>query len=300
MRFGVLDGRAVVIKGDRAAAVSGDRTAGIGGDRAAGSARPSQGPLSGDPAVLLADWPRLRDWAAGLPDEAYDIPVDPAALGAPVPHPRQVFAVALNYPPHAAEAGYTPPEEPLVFTKFPTCITGPETTVALPPGKVDWEVELVAVIGRETYRVSEDRAWQSVAGLTVGQDLSERVSQLRGKPAQFSLGKSFPGFGPIGPVLVTPDEFDDPDDLEITGLLNGEVVQHDRTGSMIFPVPELIARLSAVLPLLPGDLVFTGTPAGVGNRMNPPRYLTAADELVSRVEGIGEIRQRFTAPDDDR
>lgn len=220
-----------------------------------------------------------------------------SAMAARVTAPLSRLAVALNYPPHAAEAGFTPPGEPLVFTKFPACITGPHTTVALPPGKVDWEAELVAVIGRETYRVSEDRAREAVAGLTIGQDLSERVTQLQGKPAQFSLGKSFPGFGPTGPVLVTPDEFADPGDLEITGLLNGEAVQHDRTKSMIFPVPELIARLSAVLPLFPGDLIFTGTPAGVGNRMNPPRYLTGDDELVSRIEGIGEIRQRFTAPE---
>lgn len=279
MRFGVLDGRAVVVKGDRAADV----------------ATASRWLLPRDPMALLEDWPRVREWAAGLSEKAYDIPVDPTTLGAPVPRPRQVFAVALNYPPHAAEAGFTPPDEPLVFTKFPACITAPHTTVALPEGKVDWEVELVAVIGRETYRVSEDRAWEAVGGLTIGQDLSERVTQLQGKPAQFSLGKSFPGFGPTGPVLVTPDEFDDPDDLEITGLLNGKAVQHDRTKSMIFSVPELIARLSAVLPLLPGDLIFTGTPAGVGNRMDPPRYLTAADELVSRIEGIGAIRQRFTA-----
>ncbi|MEU6355769.1 fumarylacetoacetate hydrolase family protein [Streptomyces sp. NPDC047072] len=278
MRIGVLDGRAVVVRGDRAVAVR----------------QASQGRLPDDPMALLDEWPRVRDWAAELPDDAFDLTVTPAALGAPVPRPRQVFAVALNYPPHAAEAGFTPPAEPLVFTKFPACISGPDTTVALPPGKVDWEVELVAVVGRETYRVSEEHAWDAVAGLTVGQDLSERVTQLQGKPAQFSLGKSFPGFGPTGPVLVTPDEFDDPDDLEITGLLNNEAVQHDRTKSMIFPVPELIARLSAVLPLFPGDLVFTGTPAGVGNRMDPPRYLTADDELVSRIEGIGEIRQGFT------
>lgn len=279
MRLGVLHGRAVLVSGERAADV----------------ARASQGSLSADPMALLEDWPRVRDFAAGLPEDAYDMTVDPAALGAPVPRPRQVFAVALNYPPHAAEAGFTPPEDPLVFTKFPSCVTGPYTTVALPAGKPDWEVELVAVIGRDTYQVGEDRAWEAVAGLTVGQDLSERVTQSRGKPAQFSLGKSFPGFGPTGPVLVTPDEFDDPDDLEITGLLNGAPVQHDRTKSMIFSVPDLIARLSAVLPLLPGDLIFTGTPAGVGNRMDPPRYLTAADELVSRIEGIGEIRQHFTA-----
>jgi 2-keto-4-pentenoate hydratase/2-oxohepta-3-ene-1,7-dioic acid hydratase in catechol pathway len=281
VRLGVLDHRAVVIDGDRAADV----------------ASASYGRLPADPMALLEDWQRLRDWAAGLPGAAFDLPVDPTALGAPVPRPRQVFAVALNYPPHAAEAGYDPPADPLVFTKFPACITGPHTRVVLPEGKVDWEVELVAAIGRRTYRVSEDRAWTAVAGLTVGQDLSERVTQARGRPAQFSLGKSFPGFGPTGPVLVTPDELDDPDDLEITGLLGGEVVQHDRTKSMIFPVPDLIARLSAVLPLLPGDLIFTGTPAGVGNRMSPPRYLTPGDELVSRIQGIGEIRQHFTTKD---
>ncbi|MGW0651629.1 fumarylacetoacetate hydrolase family protein [Streptomyces umbrinus] len=280
MRLAVIDGRAVLVRGDRAADV---RWA-------------SQGRLPTDPMALLEQWDRVRDFAAGLSDEAYDIEVDPAALEAPVPRPRQVFAVALNYPPHAAEAGFTPPDEPLVFTKFPTCVTGPRTTVELPEGKVDWEVELVAVIGRPAHHVPVSRAWETVAGLTVGQDLSERVSQLQGKPAQFSLGKSFSGFGPTGPVLVTPDEFDDPDDLEITGLLNGEAVQHDRTKSMIFPVPELIARLSAVVPLLPGDLIFTGTPAGVGNRRTPPRYLTEGDELVSRVEGIGEMRQHFTGP----
>ncbi len=275
MRLGVLGGRAVLADGDRAL------------DVGAASGLPS------DPMALLERWPELRDWAAGQPDSAYDLPLDHAALEAPVPRPRQVFAVALNYPPHAVEAGFTPPADPLVFTKFPTCVTGPQATVTLPEGKVDWEVELVAVIGRETRRVSEERAWESVAALTVGQDLSERVTQSRGVPPQFSLGKSFPGFGPTGPLLVTPDEFDDPDDLEITALLNGEVVQHDRTRSMIFPVAELIARLSAVVPLLPGDLIFTGTPAGVGNRRTPPRYLTEGDELVSRVQGIGELRQRF-------
>ncbi|MBG0830067.1 fumarylacetoacetate hydrolase family protein [Planomonospora sp. ID67723] len=281
MRLGVQDGRAVLVRDDRAADVA-----------ATG--------LPGDPAVLLERWPELRERADGLPDDVFDLPIDHGAWQAPVPNPRQVFAVALNYPPHAAEAGFEPPADPLVFTKFPTCLTGPRTTVTLPEGpggptgvKVDWEAELVVVIGRRAHRVPEDRAWEHVAGFMVGQDLSERVTQSRGTPAQFSLGKSFPGFGPTGPVLVTPDELADPDDLEITCLLNGEVVQHDRTGSMIFPVPDLIARISAVVPLLPGDLIFTGTPAGVGNRRTPPRYLGAGDELVTRVQGIGELRQRF-------
>jgi 2-keto-4-pentenoate hydratase/2-oxohepta-3-ene-1,7-dioic acid hydratase in catechol pathway len=274
VRLGVVGGRAVLVCAD---------------GRAADVAAASGGRFPADPMALLEQWERFRDWSPA----GHDDPIDQTALQAPVPRPRQVFAVALNYAPHAAEAGFTPPEHPLVFTKFPTCVTGPRTTVDLPPGKVDWEVELVAVIGRHTHRAGEDEAWAAVAGLMVGQDLSERVTQARGAPAQFSLGKSFPGFGPTGPLLVTPDELDDPDDLEISAVLNGETVQHDRTESMIFPVPDLIARLSAIVPLLPGDLVFTGTPAGVGNRRTPPRYLTEGDELVSRIESLGELRQRF-------
>jgi 2-keto-4-pentenoate hydratase/2-oxohepta-3-ene-1,7-dioic acid hydratase in catechol pathway len=238
--------------------------------------------------TVLSDWAAFTDWAATA-DLSTPIPFDLEDLDAPVPRPRQVFAVALNYPPHAAEAGYAPPTDPLVFNKFPSCITGPYWTVELPGDRVDWEVELVAVIGRGGHRIPAERAWEHVAGLTVGQDLSERRVQMLGTPPQFSLGKSFPGFGPTGPVLVTPDEVGD----AISCLLNGTVVQSASTKDMIFDVPDLVARLSAVCPLLPGDLVFTGTPAGVGNRMTPPRYLTPDDELVSRIEGIGELRTWF-------
>jgi 2-keto-4-pentenoate hydratase/2-oxohepta-3-ene-1,7-dioic acid hydratase in catechol pathway len=136
-------------------------------------------------------------------------------------------------------------------------------------------------------------AWDHVAGLTVGQDLSARDVQMLGSPPQFSLGKSFPGFGPIGPWLVTPDELRDPDDLGIGCAVNGEQMQSDRTSAMLFSVPETVARLSAICPLLPGDLIFTGTPAGVGNRMDPPRYLKPGDELVSTIEGIGTLTTRF-------
>jgi 2-keto-4-pentenoate hydratase/2-oxohepta-3-ene-1,7-dioic acid hydratase in catechol pathway len=281
VRLGVIGGRSVLV---------------TPAGHAVDIARASGGDLPADPMALLDQWPAVREWAAGYDVEADSKHLIPAVddFEAPVPRPRQVFAIALNYPPHAAEAGFTPPTDPLVFTKFPTCITGPRTTVALPDGHVDWEAELVAVIGRPVHRASRDRAWEAVAGLTVGQDLSERLTQSRGAPPQFSLGKSFPGFGPIGPLLVTPDEFADPGDLAITAVLNGETVQHDRTASMIFSVPELVERLSAIVPLLPGDLIFTGTPAGVGNRRTPPRYLAPGDELITRVEGIGELRQHFT------
>ncbi len=238
-------------------------------------------------------WDDLRAWAQSLTPDRIEqsVAVDDARLGAPSPSPRQVFAIGLNYRDHAAEAGFALPADlPPTFTKFPTCISAPHTGVQLPSGDVDWEVELVAVIGRRAERVPAERAWEHVAGLTVGQDFSERRVQMVGPVPQFSLGKSYPGFGPLGPCLVTPDEFVDRDDLALECAINGEQVQKGRTSQMIFPVAELIARLSAICPLLPGDVIFTGTPAGVGMARTPPRYLTPGDEVVSTIEGIGSLR----------
>jgi 2-keto-4-pentenoate hydratase/2-oxohepta-3-ene-1,7-dioic acid hydratase in catechol pathway len=218
---------------------------------------------------------------------------DPAAAGPPSPSPRQVFAVALNYSEHARESGFTPPGDPLFFTKFVSAFAGPVGEVRLPEGHVDWECELVAVISREAHEVAAEHAWDHVAGLTVGQDISERLLQRQGPAPQYSLAKSHPGFAPTGPVLVTPDELDDPDDLAIGCTLNGEVMQDSRTSNMIFPVAELISYLSRVVTLLPGDVIFTGTPSGVGMGRNPPVWIRPGDELVSRIEGIGELRQRF-------
>ncbi|WP_371552263.1 fumarylacetoacetate hydrolase family protein [Streptomyces sp. NBC_00554] len=249
----------------------------------------SEGRFTGD---LFEQWDDLAAWAPGA-DPSLARPYDEADLEAPVRAPRQIFAVALNYRPHTAEAGYEEPAAPLVFTKFPTCLTGPYATIELPPGHVDWELELVAVIGREAHRVPVEKGWDPVVALTVGQDLSERISQLAGRPAQFSLGKSYPGFGPIGPALVSLDEVPDRDDLELTCELSGQAVQHDRTGNMIFPIPRLVSYLSDFCTLLPGDLIFTGTPAGVGNRRVPQRFLTPDDELVSRIGGVGEMRHHF-------
>jgi 2-keto-4-pentenoate hydratase/2-oxohepta-3-ene-1,7-dioic acid hydratase in catechol pathway len=222
-------------------------------------------------------------------------PFEESALGNPVPAPRQIFAIGLNYADHARESRLDVPAVPPVFTKFASSLFGPRGDIALPPGQVDWEVELVAVIGRRAHRVSPHDAWDYVAGLSVGQDISERVLQMAGSPPQFSLGKSFPGFAPIGPVLVTPDEVPDKDDLELGCSVNGEQVQKGRTSEMVFPVPELIARLSAVTPLLPGDVVFTGTPAGVGLGRSPQRFLAAGDALHSYIVGIGEMHHRFVA-----
>lgn len=285
MRLATVDDRIVILAGDQELDV----------------ASASGGRFGPDPMAVLAQWEEFIAWAAeaghrdGGAGGAGGADPDTSRFGAPVPRPRQVFALALNYPLHADEVGLPRPAQPLVFTKYPTCLTGPDATVTLPSDHVDWEVELVVVVGQGGHRIPEHRAWRHVAGLTVGQDLTERRVQTAGRPAQFALGKSFPGFGPTGPVLVTPDEFVDPDDLALSNTLNGTVVQQARTSQMLFPVPELIARISAVVPLLPGDLIFTGTPAGVGQRSDPPRFLRPGDLLIGRVEGVGEIRTRFTA-----
>jgi len=164
----------------------------------------------------------------------------------------------------------------------------------LPPGgRTDWEIELVVVIGARAFQVSAAEAWQYVAGLTAGQDLSDRLMQMAATPPQFSLGKSYPGFSPMGPYLVTPDEFDNPDDLTLGCAVNGEEMQKGRTRDLIFTVAELIEYLSGAVPLLPGDVIFTGTPAGVGMGRSPQRFLRAGDDLVSFVAGVGELRQRF-------
>ncbi|HXA29991.1 MAG TPA: fumarylacetoacetate hydrolase family protein [Candidatus Angelobacter sp.] len=278
MRLGNLRGRAVLLAGTLCLDV----------------AEASAGLLPAAPGALLRDWDRFVLWARSTTLQP-STPFDPAQLGPPVPRPRQVFAVALNYPQHAGEAQLAVPEVPLIFTKFPGCIAGPGGTIALPQGNVDWELELVVVIARDAYRIAEESAWDAVAGVTVGQDISERRLQLNGAAPQYSLGKSYPGFGPIGPAIVTVDELPDRDDLELRCVLSGEEVQHDRTSSMVFSVPRLIAHISAVCPLYAGDLVFTGTPAGVGNRRSPQRFITAGDELVSRIEHVGEMRHRFAA-----
>lgn len=257
-------------------------------------AQATGGRFTHDAIEALERWDELAGTVPGLTGPVQ--PVDPAALGAPVPLPRQVFAIGLNYRDHAAESGVTNlPTEPVVFTKFPVCLTGPEATVALPSRSVDYEAELVVVIGRRAEHVAEDAAWSHVAGLMTGQDLSERRVQLAGPVPQFSMGKSFPGFGPTGPAIVSVDEFADPDALGLGCSVGGEVLQQGNTKDMIFPVPVLIARLSRICPLLPGDLIFTGTPAGVGLGKKPPRMLVPGETLTTFVESVGEIHTAFTA-----
>ncbi|MFI0353206.1 fumarylacetoacetate hydrolase family protein [Actinomadura sp. 9N407] len=281
MRVANLAGRAVLLVADGALDVH----------------KASGGLFGPDPQELYARWDELRAWEARGEASAEPQPYDAADLGPAVPAPRQVFAIGVNYREHAAESNIDVSERPPwppTFTKFPSCLAGPHVQVTLPDGLVDWEVELVVVIGRRTGRVTAAGAWGHVAGLTVGQDLSERITQLSGPvPQQYSLGKSYPGFGPIGPAVVTLDDLGDPDDLRIGCELNGETMQDARTSEMIFSVPELVERLSAVAPLLPGDVIFTGTPAGIGGTRTPPRFLEAGDELVSRIEGLGTLRTTF-------
>lgn len=248
-----------------------------------------------DPQAVFNRWAEFREWARSAPVGPGE-PFAKEELGAPAPWPRQVFAIGMNYRAHADEIGLPLGERPPVFTKFVTSITGPYCGVEHPGGNLDWEVELVVVMGRRAYRVSSADAWDHVAGLTVGLDLSERRLQHAGPDPQYSLGKSFPGFGPMGPDLVTPDELPDPNSLELGCLVNGEEVQRDVTGNMVFPVPELISCLSSVTPMLPGDVIFTGTPSGVGERRTPARFLHVGDEVVGYVRGIGEIRTQIVSP----
>jgi 2-keto-4-pentenoate hydratase/2-oxohepta-3-ene-1,7-dioic acid hydratase in catechol pathway len=256
----------------------------------------SGGQFEADPAAIYPRWREFTAWAgsASRPDPE---PFAPEALGSPSPAPRQSFGVGLNYDDHAAESGFGRPEgSPPIFTKFPSCITGAYGEIMLPPGgHTDWEVELVAVIGETAHNVPAAAAWQHVAGVAVGQDVSERIVQLAASPPQFSLGKSFPRFGPIGPYLVTLDELDNPDDLELGCSVNGEQMQKGRTSNLIFSVPELIEQLSRVTPLLPGDVIFTGTPGGVGMARKPQRWLAPGDVLTSYIEGLGEMRHTFVA-----
>ena len=257
----------------------------------------SDGRFPANPQAIFEEWDALREWADGK-EQLADTAIDPGKLAAPTPAPRQVFAMALNYAEHVAEARMQRPASPSVFTKFPASITGPHDTITLPCATVDWEVELVVAIGRTADRVSESAAWSHVAGLMVGQDLSERRLQLAGSPPQFSLGKSYRGFAPLGPSLLSVDAVRDPDDLALGCDLDGEVMQDGRTRDMLFTIPEQISRLSAVCPLLPGDIIFTGTPAGIGGVRTPPRFLTPGAVLRSWVETVGQLTNRFTAGPD--
>ncbi len=268
---------------------SNDRAVLVLGDEIADVARVSDGRFGPDPMSVYDDWAAFVEFAKDVTKGT--APLVDANLRCPVPAPRQVFAIGLNYRSHAEESGMAVPEVPATFTKFPASLAGPFDEIEIVGETIDWEVELVAVIGTRADRVGEADAWRHVAGLTIGQDISDRHLQFAAG-AQFSLGKSRRGYGPMGPWVVTVDEVPNPDDLALGCSVDGEKVQDARTSDLIIGVPRLIAELSAVLPLLTGDVIFTGTPAGVGIARQPPKFLAAGQILESWIEGIGTIRNR--------
>jgi 2,4-diketo-3-deoxy-L-fuconate hydrolase len=269
-----------------------DRLALVLPDGVADVGTASDGRFGPDPMSAYEDWTAFAEWAATVTQATG--PLEEGRLRCPVPRPRQVFAIGLNYRSHAEESGMAVPEVPATFTKFPAALGGPFDDVEIAGDGVDWEVELVAVVGVQADHVSAADAWRHLAGVTVGQDISDRPLQFAAG-MQFSLGKSRRGYGPMGPWVVTADELRDPDDLALGCSVDGEVVQDARTSDLIFSVPGLVEELSAVLTLLPGDVIFTGTPSGVGMARKPPRYLQPGQVVESWIEGIGTIRNRCVA-----
>ncbi|MBV30108.1 MAG: fumarylacetoacetate hydrolase [Actinobacteria bacterium] len=247
----------------------------------------SNGAVSVDPMEAIRHSVLLHAFADRLDDYEPSGVVDEVKLGAPVPEPRNCYGIGLNYQLHVDEASMKTPSVPMVFTKFPSCITGPDADVMLRSDQCDYEGELVIVIGKKGKDITERDAWGHILGFTVGQDFSDRSVQFKDDPPQFNLGKSFDTFGPIGPFLVSIDTFHDPADLEILTRVNGVIRQRDRTSNMIFRVPELVAYLSTITSLATGDIIFSGTPEGVGFRNG--FYLQNGDVVETIIEGIGTM-----------
>lgn len=213
-------------------------------------------------------------------------------IGACVATPVNFIAVGLNYADHAAESGMPVPAEPILFSKAPNCISGPSDDVIIPPGSsgLDWEIELAFVIGKRAWNVEESNAMQHIAGFCICNDVSERAWQLEGT-GQWLKGKSAPTFGPLGPWLVTGDEIDDLGNLGMELKVDGKTMQSGSTRTMIFDVSFLLSYISRFIELLPGDVITTGTPPGVGMGMKPPVFLKAGNVMDLAIEGLGEQRQ---------
>jgi len=212
-------------------------------------------------------------------------------IGAAVARVETFYAIGLNYAQHAAEAGMEPPKEPILFNKSASCLAGPNDPLTLPKGseKSDWEVELGVVIGKRAQNVSVEEALSYVAGYCVINDVSERAYQIE-RGGQWTKGKSAPGFGPVGPYLVTADEVPDPQALGLRLSLNGEMVQDNFTSDMIFSVAEIVSHMSEFMALVPGDVIATGTPEGVGMGMKPQRFLRVGDVMELEIDGLGSQR----------
>lgn len=249
-----------------------------------------------DRSFFASDGPgRLATWLQAEESVCPEVPAD-ARLGACVGLPSKLVCIGLNYSDHARETGATPPAEPVLFFKSTTSICGAFDDIVIPPGstKTDWEVELAVVIGQRATRVPESKAMSHVAGYALHNDVSERHWQME-RGGQWVKGKSFDTFAPLGPYLVTCDEIPDPQNLKLWLTVNGERVQDGSTANMIFGVATLVSYVSQCMTLLPGDVISTGTPAGVGLGMKPPRYLAPGDVVELGVEGLGSARQRVVA-----
>jgi len=213
-----------------------------------------------------------------------DIDLDPPVI------PRNVFAVGLNYKKHAEEANLELPPFPMIFTKHSTCISGPKSDICMKSDMVDYEAELVFVIGKGGKDISKEDAWNHVAGLCVGQDISDRPVQFHATPPQFNLGKSFDTFGPIGPYIVSKDLFDNKESLKLQCWVNDELRQETLTDDLIFDIPYLVSYISEFITLNTGDVIFTGTPEGVGATQG--KFLKDGDILKTTIEGIGTLENK--------
>ncbi len=277
-------------------AVIGGRTTLIVGDRAVDAARAGDDVALADPRAVFDVWPTLHELAARLgSDGVDDAPVlDPAALQRPVPVPLQAFGIGLNYADHAGESAMALPDNPLVFPKFSSSIVGPNEPVATRSRSLDWEAELVVVIGVDCFEVPTGDALSVIAGYTVGQDLSDRVVQFEnGSNPQFGLGKSAPGFGPVGPWVVSVDELGAAESLDIRCQVDGVEKQSGNTEQLIFSVPTLVTYLSSRVALHAGDLIFTGTPAGIGWSREPKQTLIPGSRIDTTIAGIGTLTTRI-------
>jgi 2,4-diketo-3-deoxy-L-fuconate hydrolase len=251
----------------------------------------SKGAIGTDIAVLsdLSLHDELRNLADSATEEDW-VAFDPADLGR-ISKPYKAIGVALNYRGHAEESNLPIPDEPSVFAKFASSVVGPYDAVVVAEqyDKVDYEAEVVVVMGATGKNIAEDDAWSYVAGITAGQDISDRKEQWRKPINQFTLPKSYDTFSPVGPLMLTVDEFENPDDVEVVGWVDDLEVQRGRTSDLIFSVPQLISWLSARTTFEPGDLIFTGTPAGCGVRRTPRLYLRDGMVLRTEVSGVGTM-----------
>jgi 2-keto-4-pentenoate hydratase/2-oxohepta-3-ene-1,7-dioic acid hydratase in catechol pathway len=225
------------------------------------------------------------------PGTALRYPRAEVRLHAPLPRPGKIICIGLNYRDHAEESGMAVPTEPVVFCKYASAVIGPEDPIVLPPDsqEVDYEAELVFVIGKTGRNIPAAAAMDYVAGYTCGHDVSARDYQIRRGGGQWMIGKTFDTFSPLGPVLVTADEGLDPHNLPIRCLVNGETLQNSNTCQFVFRIPELVEYLSRIMTLEPGDAVFTGTPPGVGFARKPPIFLKAGDRAEIQIDGIGSL-----------